>query len=331
MYSKYGKYIKYKTKYNNLKQQIAGASTINILLVSHSSTIRCFLESIISEQMQKYRTDANVAIDAAIDNDTTLSPEQKQAKKEEQYIDKVRFKNSAILLLEIREDKTVFINLVYEGFTAMYKEGNKYFTTPDSLNVSDIPFYHIQVPIEKFNIVIPPLNYNIFIVRHAQADHNVDKHNKLPDTLLTSPKGHNQATQIGIELRKILNETKINYLFASNLKRSRQTIEIILKELNFDPVDIVVLPCMHDIKAGSDGRCFQKDPEKISIAGRMSCNIDTCSNESENDYCCKIGNIIINWVYYKLMKSINCTEKNIIQLIFEYIKYKYEKKRPAKK
>ena len=296
----YNKYIKYKIKYNNLKHQYAGEDQIkNILLVSHSSTIRCFLESIISEQMNTYRTNAGV--------------------------EKVRFKNSSVLLLEIRKDKTVFINLVYEGITAMYKEGNKYFTT-NPQNLTDILFLRIQVPFEKLNTIIPPLNYNIFIVRHSQAEHNVNKLNTLPDTLLTTPEGHTQAQQVGLELRKILNENKINYLFASNLKRSRQTIEIILKEVNFDPVDIIVLPCMHDIKAGSDGKCFQKEPKNISIAGQMSCtNIDSCSIESINDYCCKINNIIINWDYYKLNKDTDCTTQNIIQIIFKYLLYKLKK------
>jgi broad specificity phosphatase PhoE len=298
MYTMYNKYIKYKIKYNNLKHQYAGEDQIkNILLVSHSSTIRCFLQGIISKQMNLYRTNGGV--------------------------DKVRFKNSAVLLLEIRKDKTVFIKLVYEGNMAQYKDGNKYFTT-NPHNLSDILFLQTEIPFESLNIDIPPTNYNIFIVRHSQAAHNVNKLNKLPDALLT-PKGHIEASDIGLELRKILNENKINYLFASNLKRSRQTIDEILKKVNFDPVDIVILPCMHDIKAGSDGACFQKKPEKISIAGRMSCtNTESCSSGSvdslDNKYCCKTDKVTNNWVYYNFTKDTDCTKKNIIQIIFEYIK-----------
>lgn len=265
----------------------------NILLVTHSSSILCFLESIIPTQMAKYRKEHNV--------------------------DSFKFKNSSVIKLEINNNGCIKITLVHDGGSKILKK--KYFTNNPHPVDNSIYFEPVFLTFLDVNIFLFDLNgknYNIFITRHSQSAHNIDKNNKLQDTLLTLD-GVEEAHIIGCELSKLLNNKKMNYLFCSNLRRTRQTIDIILNHINTTAEEIIVLPCMHDLKAKLKGVCKAKIPNLITIAGKMICNIhsDTCT---KNDLCCYTNKKKIYWKYYKSKyNSMDCITKNIIQLVLDYI------------
>jgi broad specificity phosphatase PhoE len=290
------KYFFIKNSSNDLIEKI------NILLVIHSSTIRCWLESIIMDQMNKYRLTHNVS--------------------------KLRFANSAILKLDINVDGCAKLSLLYEGIEAKYISKNKFFTNqinhnkkPKS-NQSKIYFEPIKLNMDQIKLFGPDLNqknYSIYICRHSQAAHNIDKNNKIQDTLLT-PNGINHTHMMGLILKQDLNNQKINYFFSSNLKRSRETIAYIGPYLKFDIRKIIVIPCMHDLKASNDGYCYKKIKKNITIAGQMSCDINS-NKILNNDICSNINKFDIDWDYYKQnVKLIDCAKTNLVQIIIDYIK-----------
>ena len=273
--------------------ELCSNNTKNIILVTHSSSIICFIENIIGQKMKEYRQKNNMS--------------------------KIIFNNSAIIKIEINNCGSVKIYLEFDGNN---KETKNNFFTNNKNNINGVYFEPVIIDFLKFNIFLLDLNnknYNIFIIRHAQAEHNINKNNKKQDTLLTNT-GLTQAHNIGIIIQKILNKNKINYLFSSNLRRTRQTLEIISTCINCDSLDIIVLPCTHDLKASNDGYCNFKITKNISIAGQMLCDIpqDNCN---QNDLCCFINNKKINWEFYEDNKKINCMENNIIKIILQYINY----------
>lgn len=142
------KYLKYKVKYLNLKKQLdlksqdlksqsGGEPPKNILIVSHNNRIRCLLSKL-------YGTDIP------------------------------RFKNTAIIKLEIRSDDTnVRTILVHEGEVNNPKKSYVVIEKPlaGSLNIQLPPGF------PKSNLNIPEnykkTSYDIYIVRHGEGTHNV--------------------------------------------------------------------------------------------------------------------------------------------------------------
>ena len=198
---------------------------------------------------------------------------------------------------------------------------------------NDAPTKIIEVIFENINAGINRLHlsnnifkdvdeYVFYIGRHGQAEHNLKSATHLKTDTDVTKLGKDQAFRAGENLTKILKKNKenINYVFASDLIRTRQTIENILKGMNMNknenekyfPSEIIILPCSHELKYNSKGLCDKK-PSSFSL------KIGT----KENDPKCS--------------KTTHCVENNItnpdsdcnrIQIIDEDSKNKIVRKIP---
>jgi len=269
----------------------------NILLVSHNARMRCFLEDVIKDKMTKYKTHFNVQ--------------------------EIRFKNTAVLLLKLRKNNNmVNLSLAFEGEVNNPKKG-AYFINNDTdiiNNILFIKFENTDFNINELGISSINDDYNIFIARHGEGSHNIVKLNLNKDTSLTE-EGQKQALSFNnYILRKNI---KINHIFSSNLKRTRQTASYIKNE-NILTDKIIVLPCAHELSYSNNGKCDQY--YKNVIIPFAPENRSTCSEKSNtecrlNDDCCltSYGNLEIDWSYYEKFKSNNdCTKTNMIKLIINY-------------
>lgn len=120
----------------------------------------------------------------------------------------------------------------------------------------------------------------IYFVRHGQGEHNVKKLYSRPDFSLTE-KGKQQAG-FAAQRAKIL---PIEVIISSTYKRTRQTTEIINKELN---KEVVFSDLATEIRRPSEiaGK-FQHDPEVIKIRNEMDKNFhlaDWHYSDEENFY-----------------------------------------------
>lgn len=157
-----------------------------------------------------------------------------------------------------------------------------------------------------------PSDFNIYIVRHGQGNHNAKKtklgkmmsQTKIKDASLTDA-GIEQAEDAGKEIKNIM----FSYFFVSDLKRTRQTMaKLLLKNdhnINKTNQTVYVLPCAHELKYNSEG-CDKSNSLVKNITDRLSVeNLSSCTNEmatrrSNNE--CNTGgpsnNIYVNWMYY---------------------------------
>ena len=193
--------------------------------------------------------------------------------------------------------------------------------------------------------------YVFYIGRHGQAEHNLKNATHLKTDTDVTDLGKEQAFRAGQNLSTVLknNKENINYVFASDLIRTRQTIENILKGMNqvkdsFFPKEIVILPCSHELKYNSQGLCDKK-PSSFSLKIGTKENDPKCSKTThcvdnnitnpESD-CNRIQIIIENpknkivrkiplqWDFYfekneNKMRNMDCSKTNMIQLAIEYI------------
>ena len=292
----YDKYIKYKNKYISLNNQNGGlppltqhtqsSKTINSIIVSHNGRIRCLLDKILLGQLDK------------------ISKKMK-----------IRFMNCCILLLEIT-DCELKLNLIYTGElgedSSDKTKKRKYYITPGDnkeYNILEgIPFDEIRASPDILKLPeIGDNTYKFYIIRHGDGIHNSmnswDKaiSSKITDAEL-SHEGISQAINAGqILFNTGLNITSIDYLFISDLKRTRQTIFNILKQgpcIKYKR-ELIVLQCAHELEyiPNSDGTCdgYQKK-SVFSYENKSKCSIITNTSscpikDEDEDY-------DINWEYY---------------------------------
>lgn len=250
---------------------------------------------------------------------------------------KKRFKNCAILHIFFDNINTK-IKLIYDG------EIDK------SENRNDNEYYKINT-FNKLNIfsnrLIVPENINIFIIRHAQGYHNANNtlikkvfanfNSKiLKDPQLTDI-GINQAKKSGEFLNKYFIDNKLNkklcILFCSVLLRTRETLNIILDQMNIFDNELIILPMSNEIT-------------NFTIPEHLIINKHMCTNDKTQRLIYKCDTIIdknnnsrhINWKYfYEFKKNIdNKIDTNMIYQMYiivakisnksdEYINYLQEK------
>jgi hypothetical protein len=162
---------------------------------------------------------------------------------------KAQFFNGCILYLKIfKDDKKSYIDqwkfelsMVYSGDPAARKTSKKYFTLENTGNPNDIVFQNFPMYLkskqmmEYFHINQAELDmntiYNLFFMRHGQAQHNVKVvYNPRINTDLTSA-GENQARDAGNSWAKWAQQndiTSINYFCVSDLIRTQQTAAMFL-------------------------------------------------------------------------------------------------------
>jgi len=129
--------------------------------------------------------------------------------------------------------------------------------------------------------------YEFYIIRHGQGIHNgVSKYIKIAsvqwykDATLTDT-GKKQARNSGVALNKILVGSKVNYLFATDLRRTRETLVEVLgkltNQLNLKNPNIIILPCSHEMSVEKDKNGKSCDEVESSKLGRMAVeNFPSC-------------------------------------------------------
>jgi len=162
---------------------------------------------------------------------------------------KAQFFNGCILYLKIfKEDKTSYndqwkfeLSMVYPGDPAARKTSKKYFTLENTGNPNDIVFQKFTMYLNSnqmmqyFHINQAELDrntiYNLFFMRHGQAQHNVKVvYNPRINTDLTSA-GENQARDAGNSWAKwaeLHGISSIDYFCVSDLIRTQQTAAMFL-------------------------------------------------------------------------------------------------------
>lgn len=247
---------------------------------------------------------------------------------------KYRFGNCSVLEMKlIRERNNIKyqIDLIFKGFV---KPNKKYYTTSkssDRNNKNLFPFQRIQGVSNTFlditaSSLLPNTEYVFMLIRHGQATHN--KYNIFTrfqslykmDTLLTN-EGENQARKVGVFLKEYLRKEglnvdckktargrcrNINYIFTSDLKRTRQTMAIIVHQINPKNItEMIVLPCAHELDYFDDKNCDKRmiNYPRARLAGEnmMRCDIGKCDSEQKL-YCCNViygdTKLSVNWSYY---------------------------------
>lgn len=291
---------------------------INVISITHNARLRCLLEDIIPEIMISYRKE--------------IEKKGKNKKKEVE----IRFKNCCILKISIKAipKPKAAIEMIYEGnVNKKNRKPGSYFVGQNSPGMppEDVVFLPIEFNLERLNINasdIPKKDVNIYFIRHGEARHNVGTSSHLvPDTLLTGPEqetgevkcdenkeginGIEQAKIAGCKLKKILKESVVSYFFCSELKRSRQTLAVIMKILNINK-DMIVLPFSNEVSYIPGGKCDSKQ----SVFKAME-NVATCSSTSKGELCSVISGIKVNWNVYKNHNKAPNT--NMIKLILNIV------------
>lgn len=329
----YNKYIKYKNKYLELKtkiyneksnenQQINKIEEINCAITTHNGRLRCLLSSI------GFPT-------------TKLINNENQEKKivggffnfGNKENKEIRFKNCAILLFEINSSiRTIRISLIHDGEISNNSNKSKKYYYVKKLSDSNINLNEIEFPLKEYTdkeyfkilhiLHIMPEDLqnkilNIYMIRHGEGIHNlmegIHKIKKLGskyvDAGLTDL-GKIQASNAS----KSIMDIKFDYIFVSDLARTRQTIQEILQSNTYRNLikEIIVLPCSHELNYNKSGLCDRnQNSSLIENENKISCKIfsDTCNLIDNDKLCCAIQipnnisknnkNIELNWKYYR--------------------------------
>lgn len=271
----------------------------NILLSTHNGRLRCFLVDLLKTTLDNLLTKSN--------------------KHFNKKFTQIRFKNACILKLILYDDKCTF-ELVYSGDVTNRKRGYYFKSENDTSNLKnnedsiDIVFPKVTIDIkDQFKNYNSKIRYNIFILRHGEAAHNIRKINLEPDTNL-SEDGILSVENTGEYLNKL--SLNFDYIFSSPLYRAIQTTDIILKMTNVkNNKNIVILKCSNELPFCKTGHC---DGKKINIAPE---NISMCAINNNTKKCSNINGYNISWDWYKSL-DIDCSETNFVNLLLSYIENK---------
>ena len=249
-----------------------------------------------------------------------------------------RFQNTSIVKFVVTSS-TIQISMIYNGEVDEEKPNYVYYVTPgtndpkaNSGRYQIAEFEPVEIPNTKFKNVVPGNTYVFYLIRHGQAQHNVlkgiSKAFSKKDTSLTE-NGIRQAKDAGEAMLRLGEGQNIQYIFASDLKRTSETLFNFLKTLNVSlwTQPIVILPCSHELAYTKNSNCD-------GVQGiRANENIDTCnpySNSTNDDVSCKrINGINKNWEMYKSFyngtrsspgaNKKQCRDTNMILLAIDYI------------
>jgi len=254
--------------------------------------------------------------------------------------------------------------IIYKFVPAMSLTCKKEVTTTEEENdeiamkIIEEIFTNINAGINRLelqnNIFKDVDEYVFYIGRHGQAQHNLKNATHLKTDTDVTDLGKEQAFRAGQNLSNVLknNRENISYVFASDLIRTRQTIENIIKGMNsnknqkqmYFPKEIVILPCSHELKYNSKGLCDKK-PASFSLKIGTKENDPKCSKTTycvdnnitnpesdchrikmiyENPKNKIVRNIPLQWDFYfeknkDKMRNMDCSKTNMIQLAIEYI------------
>jgi hypothetical protein len=371
-------------KKTNMKETITNKKQITkrvvSLIITHQARIRCFLDMIIKGKRIEKKEDifdkiknnkkinnSIIAVKNTINKTFNKNPIEYPYIEDEKEEKEIRFKNCSVLRLCINKETGVCLQLVHEGELdpGEGKGGRSYYITNNSketvVQTLDKPDDIKQIIFENINTGLNRLGlksndflkdideYVFYIGRHGQAEHNLKRATHLITDTDVTDLGKEQAFRAGKKLITVLknNNEYINYVFASDLMRTRQTIENILKGMNetqnkiYFPKEIIILPCSHELKYNSKGLCDKKEFIKIGIKENdPKCSKTTyCTGnniENPNSNCNQITIVInnfhnkiikkipLNWDFYfkkneNKLRNMDCSKTNMIKLAIEYI------------
>lgn len=293
-----------------------------VIFTSHNSKMTCFLESIVDPKvLERYRE-----IDAHILPNREIS---------------YRFKNCAVLSVRIRRNcLNAIIDLVHSGYADDYGQNYMYFCKKgEESNPKDRIFEIQELPLKCLGLDLMCVTFDmeILIVRHGEAEHNLSSYfNKPADTLtentigsaikenkidteLTS-RGKEQARKVGEFLVSYITEiscmktNKIDLAFCTVLRRTRQTLEIILNTMAeksntvSNLTKMIIAPCSREVLYGNVAGCFIKDSDPAYLdnpdnKSELRFNQPICSylNKSIDDLspeCNRLSNYQIDPKYF---------------------------------
>ena len=337
--SYYDKYQKYKMKYLELKKLSLNTTTTKInlsecskdgktfisLICTHSARLRCFMMDIVKDVMIKLLN--------------------------ENKVKEIRFKNVCILEMKI-DCSGASLKMVFSGFITKENRKGIYFTIGKNYDNDfldgDIIFPELNISLTSLKLnqeIIKNNTFIFYIIRHGEGFHNVAKisqkvmgaikgivtENKLQDALLTD-KGKKDAAGAGEKLREMIGNKKIDFLFASKLRRTRETLKNIIGNNNFSyesqlPNNIIILPCSHELEFKDGGNCDENQSIFNNPENTQKCYNDGNFSSINEELCDNITlstgkPILINWnIYtnYKKDKNKKCSNTNMIKEAIEYI------------
>lgn len=331
------KYLKYKYKYLQLQQQGGEQNTVDSVLVTHNGRIRCLLDTM------------------GVPASETITDKKGKEKKEE-----IRFMNCAILLLRITKDGYT-ISLEHEGELAKdsiekaEKEKRKYYaissqgtiyTTFKGTGTLSKPLSLLQLTPDQ----IGDNTYNFYIVRHGDGLHNsMGFWKKATSSDVTDAVLSTDGVKQAAKAREFLKDIKVDNLYVSDLKRTRQTLgELIEGRTDIKGKLVVVLPCAEELVYIKGNNCdakqgknsalsFKKITSALSYENKALCpdekkKCDSLNDEQrEKDICCTVNGLTIDWSFYRTFygegtrmkegkNSQKCKDTNMIKQAFEHMK-----------
>jgi broad specificity phosphatase PhoE len=295
------KYLLYKMKYSELKDQLGAAQPqgkhFTSFIVTHNGRMRCLLDLL-----------------GFSSNNPALDPKKK------------KFMNCAVVELVVTPSvmKTdMKIKLIQPGDLAGEDDPKpeKYFS-------------QFEATISNNKIDTKGNTFIFYIVRHGDGEHNKAKREWMgAKKLLSSATGNlfdAQLTTIGVKQAFDAGKTfglthssfgQLNpsntFLFASDLKRTRQTLYNFLSGANESGINsrllksVVILPCAHELDYDKEG-C---DGNQGMLSGLAQENVMRCqptnscpqTRTEQSDFCSWLppitkdsgsGNLCLNWSHY---------------------------------
>jgi broad specificity phosphatase PhoE len=219
---------------------------------------------------------------------------------------KKKFMNCVILKLQITSNQ-MSIEMIDKGDLS---KDDKYDTSLYFTSFNKILDHGLQK--------VGDNTFIFYLIRHGDGTHNRAKIRETNEKIIDP-----SLTEIGIEqcieTGRKLADLNFNFLFVSELVRTRQSLYYILKGgINFKPIDekfnkVIVLPCSRELVYDSDS-CDVN--QATTQENEMLCN----PLESDNpDYCTKLGDLTIDWSYYLkfhgdqiIRRSANCKDTEMI-------------------
>lgn len=225
-----------------------------------------------------------------------------------------RFQNGAVIKITLTA-QFITINLLYNGEIDENKPDKEYYVTNDYI-IEDIPKFKAtpfpileDIPNELFSDIGDNI-LHLYLIRHGQGTHNVLSGMKKKtasvlgnvDTSLTE-QGENQIARAGKYFGSFSSRSpdsifNCNYLFVSDLQRTKQTLAVFLLNAQkysgrvIRPNEMIVLPCSHELNYNKDGNCDGSYGQ--TFAGNE--NKSSCSNISSCDK--TFTTYELNWNYY---------------------------------
>jgi len=225
-----------------------------------------------------------------------------------------KFMNCVILKLEITSNQ-MSIKMIDQGNLS---KDDKYSLKPYFTSF-DKTLDHGLVEAEDNKFIF-------YLIRHGDGYHNKAKilgtNQKIKDPSLTKI-GEEQCIEVG----KKLGDLQVNFLFVSELVRTRQSLikilegGVIYKPINEKFNKIIVLPCSRELVYNSDS-CDVNTA--TTQENQMLCELSKSDNPN---YCIKLNNFDIDWSYYLDFhgdqintRSANCKDTNMINEAIKIIK-----------